>query len=89
MPVINIKTEQINVNRLKMVRIMISDNGIGMSQEIKARIFDPFFTTKAVGSGTGLGLSISYQIIVDLHDGKLTCNSELGKGTEVLIEIPI
>lgn len=88
-PVITIKTELVNVNKLNIVRIIIADNGVGMSTEIRDRIFDPFFTTKPVGSGTGLGLSISYQIIVDMHNGKLTCNSELGKGTEVLIEIPI
>ena len=88
-PMITIKTESIKVNNLKMVRIIISDNGMGMSKDIKARIFDPFFTTKPVGSGTGLGLSISYQIVVDMHNGKLTCHSELGKGTDFLIDIPI
>ncbi|HCA97260.1 MAG TPA: hypothetical protein DEP38_22380, partial [Cyanobacteria bacterium UBA9226] len=52
-------------------------------------IFDPFFTTKPVGSGTGLGLSISYQIVVEKHGGKLTCVSQPGKGTEMIVEIPV
>jgi light-regulated signal transduction histidine kinase (bacteriophytochrome) len=68
--------------------IRITDNGPGMSQEIKNKIFDPFFTTKSVGKGTGLGLAISYQIIVEKHGGILECISELGKGTEFWIEIP-
>jgi len=71
------------------VKISISDNGLGMSEEVRSKVFDPFFTTKPVGSGTGLGLSISYQIIVDKHGGKLTCLSKPGEGTEFIIEIPI
>ncbi|WP_414545276.1 PAS domain S-box protein [Nostoc sp. CCY0012] len=69
--------------------IRIADNGIGMSEEVIARLFNPFFTTKPVGRGTGLGLSISYQIIVEKHGGSLKCISELGKGTEFWIKIPI
>ncbi len=60
-----------------------------MAENVKQRIFDPFFTTKPVGQGTGLGLSISYQIVVDKHRGKIECISELGKGTEFWIEIPL
>jgi two-component system NtrC family sensor kinase len=71
------------------VAIRIIDNGTGMSELIKKHIFDPFFTTKPVGQGTGLGLSISYQIIVEKHGGMLECYSELGKGTEFLIKLPI
>ncbi len=71
------------------VTIGIADNGSGMAEEVKQRVFDPFFTTKPVGKGTGLGLLISYQIIVDKHGGRLKCFSELGKGTEFLIEIPV
>jgi predicted ATPase/signal transduction histidine kinase/tRNA A-37 threonylcarbamoyl transferase component Bud32 len=72
-----------------MVKIVISDNGSGMTEEVKQKIFDPFFTTKPVGSGTGLGLSISYQIIVDKHKGKLACSSLPEEGTEFIIEIPM
>ncbi|MDB9380467.1 sensor histidine kinase, partial [Nodularia sphaerocarpa] len=69
--------------------LRIADNGLGMTQEVQKRIFDPFFTTKSVGKGTGLGLAISYQIIVDKHGGSMECTSEIGKGTEFVIEIPI
>ena len=68
--------------------IKIADNGSGMTEEIKKQLFDPFFTTKPVGKGTGLGLSICYQII-QKHQGIIECESELGKGTEFSIQIPI
>lgn len=73
----------------KQVEICIRDNGIGMSEIVKKKIFDYLFTTKPVGQGTGLGLSISYQIVVEKHKGTLTCESEIGKGTEFVIAIPI
>lgn len=69
--------------------IQIIDNGPGMSAEVQRRLFEPFFTTKSVGQGTGLGLAISHQIIVERHRGILQCQSELGKGTEFWIEIPL
>ncbi|WP_413199725.1 GAF domain-containing protein [Nostoc piscinale] len=71
------------------ILIRIADNGPGMTEDVKKRIFDPFFTTKAVGKGTGLGLAISYQIIVEKHGGMMDCISEIGKGTEFWIEVPI
>ncbi|MBW4649868.1 MAG: PAS domain S-box protein [Kastovskya adunca ATA6-11-RM4] len=71
------------------VIINIADNGIGMVEATKKQLFNPFFTTKEVGQGTGLGLAISYQIVVDKHKGKLTCNSSLGQGAEFIIEIPV
>ncbi|RUS94387.1 serine/threonine protein kinase [Dulcicalothrix desertica PCC 7102] len=70
------------------VLISITDNGIGIPEELRHQLFDPFFTTKEVGKGTGLGLSISYQIIVEKHGGKLWCDSAPGKGTKFFIEIP-
>ena len=72
----------------QVVQIRIADNGIGMSAEVLAKIFDPFFTTKDVGLGTGLGMSTSYKIIVETHKGQLSCVSEVGLGTECVIEIP-
>lgn len=71
------------------VIIRIADNGSGMSEEISRRVFDPFFTTKPVGCGTGLGLTVSYQIVVENHKGQLQVNSELGKGSELLVELPL
>ncbi|AFY57977.1 histidine kinase,HAMP domain-containing protein,histidine kinase [Rivularia sp. PCC 7116] len=85
-PQICIQTELID---RQTVAVRIADNGMGMSEEVKNKLFDPFFTTKPVGKGTGLGLSITYQIIVEKHEGKLHCSSELGKGTEFIIEIPL
>ena len=70
------------------ILIRIRDNGPGIDDEVRAKLFDPFFTTKPVGQGTGLGLSISYQIVVDRHQGQLSCNSLPGNGTEFAIEIP-
>lgn len=86
-----------NTNQIKVctevvdnfVEIKISDNGPGITEEVKQRIFDTFFTTKPIGKGTGMGLSISYQIIVERHNGELYCTSELGKGTEFTIKMPI
>ncbi|MEM1172445.1 MAG: ATP-binding protein, partial [Cyanobacteria bacterium P01_H01_bin.35] len=85
-PEIRITTETHNENS---VRIYIADNGLGMSEKVRQKIFDPFFTTKPVGKGTGLGLSTSYQIITKQHHGELYCISQLGKGTEFAIEIPV
>ncbi|MEG4218437.1 PAS domain S-box protein [Microcoleus sp. Pol14C6] len=72
-----------------LVEIKIADNGPGITEQVKQQIFDTFFTTKPIGKGTGMGLSISYQIIVERHKGELYCTSELGKGTEFTIRIPI
>jgi signal transduction histidine kinase len=71
------------------ILIRIADNGPGMTEAVRNRLFDPFFTTKPVGQGSGLGLSISYQIVVEQHNGVLTCTSQSGQGTEFWIEIPI
>ncbi|MGD1808223.1 hybrid sensor histidine kinase/response regulator [Dapis sp. BLCC M126] len=72
-----------------LVMITIADNGVGIDESIRERIFEPFFTTKIIGKGTGLGLSISYQIIVEQHHGKLTCDSKVDEGSTFMIEIPI
>jgi signal transduction histidine kinase len=88
----DIKSKQIiiqtSVDSSKDVCISIKDNGNGISPEIKERIFNPFFTTKPIGKGTGLGLSISHQIIEN-HQGTINVISELAKGTEFTIKIPI
>jgi two-component system NtrC family sensor kinase len=69
------------------IKIIFSDNGIGISSEIREKIFDPFFTTKEVGKGTGLGLSIVYRIIEN-HHGKIEFSSTLNQGTTFIISIP-
>lgn len=73
----------------KQIIIRIVDNGVGIPENLQNQLFNPFFTTKPVGKGTGLGLSISYQIVTQKHQGKLQCNSTLGKGTEFVMAIPL
>jgi signal transduction histidine kinase len=68
--------------------ITVTDNGTGMSEQTMKKIFEPFFTTKDVGEGTGLGMSIAYNTIKK-HNGQITVNSELDKGTEFILKIPI
>ena len=59
-----------------------------MSEEVQKHIFDPFYTTKEVGSGVGLGMPISYGII-QKHNGTIKVKSELGKGTNFTIFLPV
>ncbi|CAK8712062.1 histidine kinase [Candidatus Electrothrix laxa] len=72
----------------KNLRICITDNGPGMTTEVQQHIFDPFFTTKETGRGTGLGLSIVYGLIRKLG-GTVNVVSEVGKGTEFEIDLPV
>ncbi len=83
--VITVATEAV---RNEHIRISIRDTGKGMSVDTLSKIYDPFFTTKAFGQGTGLGLSISYGI-VKTHKGDIDVKSQLGKGTEFIITLPI
>ncbi|MEG4810421.1 AAA family ATPase [Microcoleus sp. F8-D3] len=71
------------------VRIIISDNGKGIIEEVRQKIFDHLFTTKAVGQGTGLGLAIARQIVVETHGGTINVNSTWGEGSEFEIVLPI
>ena len=71
-----------------MVRISIADDGTGITIDNQKHLFDPFFTTKPEGKGTGLGLSICHGIVTN-HGGKIWAESELGKGTAFLIELPV
>jgi two-component system NtrC family sensor kinase len=74
-------------DRMKKAKIRIADSGSGISKENLGKIFDPFFTTKPVGKGTGLGLSLCYSIIQRLG-GAISVKSELGEGTEFIIDLP-
>jgi PAS domain S-box-containing protein len=71
----------------KWVFASIRDSGSGMSEEIKKKVFDPFFSTKEA-KGNGLGMSIAYNIINN-HGGRIMVDSHLGKGTQILVELPI
>lgn len=68
------------------VVIEISDTGLGISQTVQEQVLEPFFTTK--DGGTGLGLSVSYRIFQE-HDGRMMIESREGKGTRIMIELPI
>lgn len=82
------KVEVTTLSEAKTIKILISDNGYGMTEETKAKIFEPFFTTKKIGEGTGLGLSIVYRIIEN-HKGKIEVNSIINRGTTFTITLPI
>lgn len=71
-----------------MIEIRISDTGVGMNPEVCRRAFESFFTTKEVGKGTGMGLYISHNLVAEV-DGTLELESEPGKGTTVIIRIPL
>ena len=81
---LNIHAEQAD----DFIKIDVSDNGSGISQQNLEKVFDPFFSTKDVGKGTGLGLSVSYGIVQNLG-GKITVESEEGKWTRFSVFLPV
>jgi len=70
------------------VEIIFSDNGCGMSLDVRRRAFDPFFTTRRDQGGTGLGLHIVYSIVTNRLGGRLDLDSEPGRGTRIQIILP-
>jgi len=70
------------------LELIISDTGIGMTDDVKARVFDPFFTTRMAGEGTGLGLSVVHGLISD-WGGQIRLESELGSGSSFFIYLPL
>ena len=70
-------------------RLVIEDNGTGISPDIRKHLFTPFFTTKPVGEGTGLGLSITKSIIEQKHHGTIKVESEPGQYSRFTISIPL
>ena len=84
--VLTIRTEWKKPN--DYVRILITDTGKGISEDVKSQIFEPFFTTKNAVKGVGLGLSSVYAI-VNKHHGEILLESEIEKGTTFIIKLPI
>jgi two-component system, NtrC family, sensor kinase len=70
------------------VELSVSDNGCGMSDAVRERAFEPLFSTKTEGRGTGLGLPLCRSIAQD-HGGRISLQSEAGKGTRVIVWLPI
>jgi signal transduction histidine kinase len=70
-------------------QILVSDNGCGMTEEVRKHLFEPFFTRRRDGQGTGLGLSITYRIVND-HGGTIEPNSQgLGHGSQFKVLLPL
>ena len=68
--------------------VKVTDDGPGMSEEVRRQVFEPFFTTRAAGEGSGLGLAIVASI-VRAHGGNVTIRSAVGSGTEVELRLPL
>lgn len=89
-PVIRASGARDEVDRhtpLRWQRLIVRDNGLGMSEEVRERVFEPFFTTKTVGQGTGLGLSTAWQIAAAVG-GWIEIESEEGAGTVFYVYLP-
>jgi signal transduction histidine kinase len=70
------------------VSLTVSDNGLGMDEQVRSRIFDPFFTTKMGRGGTGLGMNIVHGIVVRVLGGSIHIASAPGQGTTVTVTMP-
>ena len=70
-------------------RIVITDNGCGMTEEVRKHLFEPFFTRRRSGQGTGLGLSITHRIVEE-HRGQIEATSEgPGRGSRFVVSLPL
>jgi signal transduction histidine kinase len=85
---ITVEARQICTASQDDVELFVSDDGIGMSEDIQRRAFDPFFTTRRNEGGTGLGLHIIFNLVTQQLGGRLTFESRPGWGTRFRITIP-
>jgi signal transduction histidine kinase len=72
----------------KHVEVVVADDGVGMTEEVRKRAFDPFFTTRRSEGGTGLGLHIIHTLVTQRLGGQLTLDSTLGRGTAFRLVLP-
>ncbi|WDQ17228.1 PAS domain-containing sensor histidine kinase [Rhodopirellula sp. P2] len=77
------------VHHDNQVEIRVSDNGTGMSADVRSKVFNQFFTTKEVGKGTGMGLSLTYNIVSSKHNGTVCVESELNVGSSFIVTLPM
>jgi signal transduction histidine kinase len=71
-----------------MVEITFSDDGVGMTEDVRRHVFDPFFTTKMGHGGTGLGMNIVYNIVTGVLGGRIAVESSPGAGATVRFTVP-
>ena len=81
---LTIKTERTD----NIIRVLVKDDGQGISSENMEKLFQPFFTTKKVGDGTGLGLSVCHGIVAE-HNGRIYAESDEGNGATFIVELPV
>ncbi len=80
------RTEDSDLTKQNVV-LKVTDNGLGMSEQIKAKVFEPFFTTKREGTGTGLGLTTVKSLVTQM-EGCISVESHVGRGTKVTVSFP-
>ncbi len=72
-----------------LIYVSIRDNGCGISKEHQSCLFEPFFSTKTGVCGVGMGLFTSYQVIVEMHKGSLTYQSDPNMGSDFVVSLPL